>query len=213
MSVNESGDFYRPGGGGDYYNNSPTGLGTPPTWLAPAETGSFGGARAFSAGMGADFWGITPPYGFFLCDGSALDRTTYSALFKVISTLYGAGNGSSTFNLPDCRGRTLVMKGGSANAATLGQSDGLGSSVRSTYHGHSHNLTLPQHTHQIPVTTDGSAGVSSGGGTPTASDHGQQNASNTGGINTAPGINGTITPGVSNVDTPCFIVCNKVIKS
>src|SRR3954447_9235482 len=45
------------------------------------------------------------PSGFLVCDGSAVSRTTYAALFAVIGTTYGAGNGSTTFNVPDLRDR------------------------------------------------------------------------------------------------------------
>jgi len=48
------------------------------------------------------------PTGFLLCDGTAVSRTTYSALFAVVSALYGEGNGSSTFNVPDLRGRFIA---------------------------------------------------------------------------------------------------------
>jgi microcystin-dependent protein len=48
------------------------------------------------------------PSGWLLCDGSAVSRTTYAALFAAIGTTYGAGNGSTTFNVPDLRGRTPV---------------------------------------------------------------------------------------------------------
>ena len=44
------------------------------------------------------------PAGYLECNGAAVSRTTYSALFAVIGTQYGSGNGSSTFNLPDLRG-------------------------------------------------------------------------------------------------------------
>jgi microcystin-dependent protein len=44
---------------------------------------------------------VTPPSGFLECDGSAVSRSTYAALFAVISDTYGAGDGSTTFNLPD----------------------------------------------------------------------------------------------------------------
>lgn len=47
------------------------------------------------------FAGSTAPTGYLLCDGSAVSRTTYSALFSVIGTTYGVGDGSSTFNLPN----------------------------------------------------------------------------------------------------------------
>ncbi len=46
----------------------------------------------------------TAPSGFLLCDGSAVSRTTYAALFSAISTTWGSGDGSTTFNLPDMRG-------------------------------------------------------------------------------------------------------------
>jgi microcystin-dependent protein len=49
----------------------------------------------------------TAPSGWLECDGSAVDRTTYAALFSVISDDYGAGDGSTTFNLPDLRGEFI----------------------------------------------------------------------------------------------------------
>lgn len=52
--------------------------------------------------------GNTVPTGFLLCDGRAVSRTTYAALFAAIGTTHGSGDGSTTFNLPDMRGRTAV---------------------------------------------------------------------------------------------------------
>lgn len=48
-----------------------------------------------------------PPTGYLVCDGSAVSRTTYADLFAVLGTSYGAGDGSTTFNLPDYRGKFL----------------------------------------------------------------------------------------------------------
>ena len=48
----------------------------------------------------------TAPVGYVLCDGTAISRTTYADLFAVISTTYGTGNGSTTFNVPDLQGKT-----------------------------------------------------------------------------------------------------------
>ncbi len=56
--------------------------------------------------------------GYLLCNGAAVERSTYAALFAAIGTTFGAGNGSTTFNLPDLRGRTLW---GANTAAPLGQ--------------------------------------------------------------------------------------------
>lgn len=73
-----------------------------PTWYAPP-------------GMLAPYAGQTAPEGWLLCDGSAVSRTTYAALYAVIGTTYGAGNGSTTFTLPDLRGR--VVAGANASNA------------------------------------------------------------------------------------------------
>jgi len=48
----------------------------------------------------------TAPAGFLLCDGTAVSRTTYVDLFGIISTTYGSGNGSTTFNVPNLQGKT-----------------------------------------------------------------------------------------------------------
>ena len=48
------------------------------------------------------------PTGYFLCDGSAVSRSTYAALFAIVGTTHGSGNGSTTFNLPDLRGKFVV---------------------------------------------------------------------------------------------------------
>jgi len=47
------------------------------------------------------------PTGYLECDGSAISRVSYSALFSLISTLYGVGDGSTTFNIPDLRGEFI----------------------------------------------------------------------------------------------------------
>ncbi len=52
-------------------------------------------------------WGkTTAPNGYLLCDGTAVSRTTYAELFVVLSTTYGVGDGSSTFNVPQLQGKT-----------------------------------------------------------------------------------------------------------
>jgi len=56
------------------------------------------------AGMIQAFAGSSAPTGWLKCNGAAVSRTTYSALFAQISTTYGSGDGSTTFNVPDLRG-------------------------------------------------------------------------------------------------------------
>jgi microcystin-dependent protein len=70
----------------------------------PAATASDG----VPAGTIVAFAGATAPPGWLLCDGSAVSRAMYASLFAAIATTYGAGDGSTTFNLPDLRGRTAV---------------------------------------------------------------------------------------------------------
>lgn len=61
------------------------------------------------------------PDGFLPCDGAAVSRITYHELYNVISTVYGSGNGSTTFNVPDKRGEVLVTRDdlGSGDAGRL----------------------------------------------------------------------------------------------
>lgn len=68
------------------------------------------------AGAMVGYGGVSAPSGWLICDGSAVNRVTYSDLFAAISTNFGVGDGSTTFNLPDTRGR--VMSGlGTGDAA------------------------------------------------------------------------------------------------
>jgi microcystin-dependent protein len=61
--------------------------------------------------------------GWLLCDGSEVSRTTYADLFAVIGTLHGAGDGSTTFALPDGRGRSLIGAGAGSAGGTLTNRD------------------------------------------------------------------------------------------
>jgi len=67
-------------------------------------------------GMIFPYAAASAPTGFLLCDGSAVSRATYSDLFALISTTYGVGDGSTTFNVPNLKGRFLL--GYSASAPT-----------------------------------------------------------------------------------------------
>ena len=75
-----------------------------------------------------------------VCDGSAVSRTTYAALYAVIGTTFGAGNGTTTFNLPDAQGRAALAKGIHTDVSTLGNSDGLANASRTPKHTHPQNL-------------------------------------------------------------------------
>ena len=94
--------------------------------------------------------GTTSPTGWLLCDGSAVSRTSYPDLFTLIDTTYGQGDGSTTFNLPDLRGRTIIgldnMGGIPANVVSGINSLGvIGGSE-------THTLTIaemPSHSHSF----------------------------------------------------------------
>ena len=107
----------------------------------------------------------TAPSGWLICNGSAVDRTQYAELFAAISTTFGAGNGTTTFNLPDMRGRvaagvgtgtgggasgTGAPTGGTALAAVslsgwFGTNDVTLTSAQIP--AHTHPITDPGHTH------------------------------------------------------------------
>jgi microcystin-dependent protein len=57
------------------------------------------------AGTLIDYAGTVEPSGWMLCDGRAVSRTVYASLFSALGTAYGTGDGSTTFNIPDFRGR------------------------------------------------------------------------------------------------------------
>lgn len=73
------------------------------------------------AGCLMQYAGATAPQGWIVCDGAEVSRTTYAILFSVIGTSYGAGDGSSTFNLPDLRGKVPV---GASTSYTLASTGG-----------------------------------------------------------------------------------------
>lgn len=82
------------------------------------------------------FAGTTVPDGYLLCDGSAISRTTYADLFAVIGTVYGTGDGSTTFNIPNLKDRTVRGDWGTGNTGytTTGELPNI--------YGHIGNLNL-----------------------------------------------------------------------
>lgn len=191
--------------------------------------GFFANPYSIPIGASVDFWGATAPNSsFVLAYGQAVSRTTYSSLFTLLSTTYGTGDGSTTFNLPDCRGRVVAGKddmGGSAasrltstyfggTATSLGAVGGLESHTLTTAqlasHSHSNSLTDPGHTHSLTTGTSvltnpgagsiGSSGFSFGTGTIVSS---------TTGITIT---NATAGSGNAHNNTQPTIIANKLIR-
>jgi microcystin-dependent protein len=101
-----------------YYND-----GNSSQWV-PASASAGGASAGIPPGTVWDFAGVTVPTAWYLCDGSLKNRVTDAALFAAISTTFGAGDGSTTFALPDLRGRVTVGldPGGAAGRVTTGVS-------------------------------------------------------------------------------------------
>lgn len=106
-------------------------------------------AGILDAGTILPYAGATEPAGYLLCYGQNVSRTTYAALFTAIGTVWGSGDGSTTFGIPDLRGRALFgkdnMGGSAANRITSGVSGITGTTLGATggderLHGHAHDV-------------------------------------------------------------------------
>jgi microcystin-dependent protein len=140
----------------------------------------------------------TPPAGYLLCDGSAVSRTTYSALNALFTPVYtyGAGDGSTTFNLPDLRGRMPVGLGTNGDVDSLAENEG--ESVANRRPKHKHTASFIGTPSPIP----GSNGLGGPNNVPT------------GAFNPEDAIGLSVGP-QSNVptDSPAFLVVNFIIKT
>lgn len=117
-------------------------------------------AQLVPTGMWAPYSGDAAPTGWLLCDGTAVSRTLYSALYGVLGTKHGAGDGTTTFNLPDMRG--MFVRGhdagaghdpeaSSRTAAAAGGNtgDAIGSLQGDEVGTHGHGVTDPTHEHAL----------------------------------------------------------------
>ena len=141
--------------------------------------------------------GATAPLGFLFCDASAVSRTGYSALYAAIGTAFGAGDGTTTFNLPDLRGRSIVGLGTNAAVNALALSDGV-TTVANRRPQHRHTAHLHTYTRVTGVFT-ATAGVS-----------GTWNSSTTDNTSSVDGGSGTAT---DSLDAPAFLVTNYIIST
>lgn len=79
------------------------------------------------AGVVVPYAGSAAPAGWLLCQGQLVSRSVYAALFAAIGTAYGVGDGSTTFGLPDLRGRVVAGVDGGAGRLSTAFSGGMGS--------------------------------------------------------------------------------------
>lgn len=112
--------------------------------------GFFGNTYGIPLAGGLDYWGGSAPSSVFAFPaGQAISRATYAPLFALLGTFYGAGDGSTTFNLPNKAGRVSAMKEAVATLLTSGVSGVDGATLNATGGSQSHTLT----TAQLAVTT------------------------------------------------------------
>ena len=105
----------------------------------------------------------TVPSGYLECNGAAVSRSTYANLFSVLSTTYGSGNGSSTFNLPDLRGEFIR---GWDNSRGVDSGRSIASTQADENKAHTHGVTDPGHIHQVAYSnSDSGDGVIEESGT------------------------------------------------
>lgn len=170
---------------------APTSVSANVTFSLPAADGSSGdvlqtdgsGNLSFTpsvpAGSVIPYAGSTAPSGWLLSYGQAISRSTYATLFAAIGTTYGVGDGSTTFNVPDLRGRLVAgqddMGGTSADRLT-GQSGGVdGDTLGASGGAETHTLTAGQ----LPTSATYQRETSHGGQSGTAGSGLAQNPSQT----------------------------------
>lgn len=175
---------------------------------------------AAPVGTVTQYAGSSAPTGYLLCDGSAVSRSTYADLFTILSTTYGAGDGSTTFNLPDLRGRvpmgagTGAQNGGSGTGVISGGT-ALTARTRGAFGGderlatHNHGITDPGHSHtySVPITNT-SGGTAGAFGNVNATWHSPSTSS----VGTGITINNNVSGG-SGGNMPPFVVLNHIIKT
>lgn len=93
--------------------------------------------------------GAAAPTGWLLCNGAQVSRVTYQSLFDLVGTTYGAGDGSTTFTLPDLRQRFPLGKAAAGTGSALGATGG---DIDHTHSGGAHTHSTPAHSHSTSGT-------------------------------------------------------------
>lgn len=178
-------------------------------------------ALLMPAGSVAPYAGSTEPTGWLFCAGQAVSRTTYAALFAVLGTTYGAGDGSSTFNLPDLRGRTVAgrdnMGGTAASRLTAAGSGVTGNTLGASGGAETHVLTtaqIPAHQHFVANTVSTTANLSTTNTLAVDASYGSNASYNLAGSSTTAtlGLTSSVGTGAAHNNTQPTLVLNYIIK-
>ena len=158
------------------------------------------------------------PTGFLECDGSAVSRSTFSGLFAVVGTTYGAGDGSSTFNVPDLQDKVAVSKSPNKNLASTGGANTVQSTGNvggSTANATLSTAQLASHSHTFTGGNPNEAGGNSNKFRPTGAFSNNFNVSsgNAGsGTGHSHNMSATFTGDATSVVQP-FLTVTYVIKT
>lgn len=120
--------------------------------ISVADDVSAGGYPLIPVGTVVSFAGSSAPEGWLLCNGEAVSRTGYANLWATISTTYGSGDGSTTFNVPNALGRTIVGAGSGAGLTTRSLS-ATGGAESVTLTGAQSGTSAHDHGNTIGATT------------------------------------------------------------
>ena len=112
-------------------------IGATPGLVPQRGASAWAGAQILPAGVVMPYGGAAAPAGWLECNGAAVSRTTYAALFTALGTAFGAGDGSTTFNVPDLRGEFIR---GWDNGRGIDTGRARGSAQADAFQGHRHNL-------------------------------------------------------------------------
>ena len=160
-----------------------------PSWATPATP------AAVPAGSIFPYAAASAPTGYLLCDGAAVSRTTYADLFTLVSTTYGAGDGSTTFNVPNLKGKVPVgLDAAQTEFDALAEAGGAKTHTLQT-------TEIPSHAHAIHL--------NSGGGTA----QGFANATDAGANTTSSPNTGNAGGGGAHNNLQPYLTVNYIIKT
>jgi microcystin-dependent protein len=191
-------------------------------WYCTSYQTTSGGSNTPIGGV-MSYAGSTVPSGWLLCDGSAISRSTYPLLYSAIGTLYGSGDGSTTFNLPNIKDKFPL--GAGSTYSTLGNTGGetthILSGAEMPSHSHSFSGTTStdgSHTHYVYGSDENNGSISGEGldtqtNTVMTANQRQYTTSSAGNhTHTFSGTTSSSGSGSAHNNMPPYIVLNYIIK-